>query len=643
MKLQITGASNFVNRMFEAAGNYQWAREFLKNSLEAKATKVEFGIEWQAVKKHGAYRRTICDDGAGMSHSEIVKFFSTLGEGAKAIGGIHENFGVGAKIASLPWNPDGVVVISYKEGKGSMIWIVLDEESGDYELVEFSNGGGRKSAVMDPSVHKVDGIDWDAIRPPWLKDHGTVVVLLGSEKHPDTVMGNPEAGEDDIKGLSVYLNSRFWDLSKVDIKVLELRSERKTHWPRGPEEADDSRRYNGRQIYGAKHYLVDVAAPKGKLSANNVLPIVDGRVQAEWYLWSGERPQIHSYAKRPGYIAVRYGDELFELTMGKVDFRAFGVVESKVQANLTIILEPQHYEASKEHWGIHPDQSRNRLIFTEPKEKGVAIPLYEWGRDFAENIPNEILEAIQEARGETAGTIEDEAYRKRLQDKFGSRWTVRRLVQARKADLEKEPVTNIAGVVESAMPSDLEIESQAKEEEARGSKKAAKVVTRKLAVKEGAMEGVMSDEPVDVPRYRFSRADAFTRPWHMAMWVPHDPTGPTVLINVESHVLLEIVRYHQSQYPDVFAEEVAETVRKVFGEIAACKIAHSQKLTRIVPEEELDKDYRSEAALTVGLMGLLAEEAVIAQRLGKVVGRKTNGHSNGKSGHPTPPPAVAAS
>ncbi len=152
------------------------------------------------------------------------------------------------------------------------------------------------------------------------------------------------------------------------------------------------------------------------------------------------------------------------------------------------------------------------------------------------------------------------------------------------------------------------------------------------------MEGTMSDEPVDVPRYRFSRADAFTRPWHMAMWVPHDPEGPTVLINVESHVLLEIVRYHQSQYPDVFAEEVAETVRKVFGEIAACKIAHSQKLTRIVPEEELDKDYRSEAALTVGLMGLLAEEAVIAQRLGKVVGRKTNGHN----GHnPTQPPATA--
>src|ERR671912_2576760 len=134
MKLRITGASNFVNRMFEACGNYQWAREFLKNSLEANATKIEFGIEWQAVEKLGTYRRTVIDDGLGMDREELLKFFSTLGEGAKKIGGIHDNFGVGAKIAALPWNPEGVVVISYKAGIGSMIWMVLDEDSGDYEL-----------------------------------------------------------------------------------------------------------------------------------------------------------------------------------------------------------------------------------------------------------------------------------------------------------------------------------------------------------------------------------------------------------------------------------------------------------------------------------------------------------------------------
>ena len=54
MKLSITGACHFVNRMFEACGTFQWAREFLMNSIEANATRVEFGIEWQAVERMGS-------------------------------------------------------------------------------------------------------------------------------------------------------------------------------------------------------------------------------------------------------------------------------------------------------------------------------------------------------------------------------------------------------------------------------------------------------------------------------------------------------------------------------------------------------------------------------------------------------------
>src|SRR3989344_3600358 len=164
MKLDIKGASNFVNRMFEACGKFQWAREFLKNAIEAKATKIEFGIEWQAVKKLGIYRRTVVDNGEGMTSKELLSFFSTLGTGSRKIGGIHDNFGVGAKIASLPWNPNGLVVISYKDRKASMIWIFLDEESGEYELAPFETPDGDKTYVIDPANVKTDdGIKWGEI------------------------------------------------------------------------------------------------------------------------------------------------------------------------------------------------------------------------------------------------------------------------------------------------------------------------------------------------------------------------------------------------------------------------------------------------------------------------------------------------
>ena len=299
--------------MFEACCNYQWAREFLKNAIEANASKVEFGIEWNTVEKFGLYRRTIVDNGLGMSKDELLLFFSTLGEGAKRIGGIHDNFGVGAKIASLPWNAEGVVVISYKDGKGSMIQIELDPDTADYQLIEYQSERGT-SYVINPSdvADWGEDVNWDTVAPDWIRQNGTMIVLLGSEEATDTVLGNPKAGEKDIKGLSVYLNTRFWDLSQTEVTVVELRSERKTSWPQGPNDRDDSRRPNNRRIMGAKHYLDAVKSSNGTLSASSNIVLDDNRVAAHWFLWEGERPNIHSYAKKPAYIAVPHRDSALQ-------------------------------------------------------------------------------------------------------------------------------------------------------------------------------------------------------------------------------------------------------------------------------------------------------------------------------------------
>jgi hypothetical protein len=628
MKLEITGASNFVNRMFEACGNYQWAREFLKNSLEAQATKIEFGIEWQAVEKLGTYRRTIIDDGSGMDREELLRFFSTLGEGAKKIAGIHDNFGVGAKIASLPWNPEGVVIISYKNGRGSMIWIMLND-SGDYELVDFVIDG-TKTCVIEPAIVDDDGIDWAALRPDWLDDHGTIVVLLGSEGHPDTVLGNPQMGEREIKGLSVYLNSRFWDLTSAEVKVVELRSLKKNHWPQGPNDKDNSRRPNNRLILGARHYLTEVKAQTGKLRDSGVLLLDEDRVEAEWYLWGGDRPHIDSYARMNGYVAVRYNDELFQITSNKVHFRWFGVIEGKVQQNLSIILSPQHYQTGNGRWGIHPDQSRNHLLFTGNGDKGVEMPLSDWGLEFAETMPEPIRGAIREARGDLQGSIDDDDYRKRLQDKFGNRWMTKALVRATRESRNRQDVAASRDEVEASRGADANgdaessvISDLAPDDSYRRRKRSKTVKVVRRAVVGLGEAGVEREVPVDIPRFRAAKSDAFTQPWHIALWAPNDTDGPTVLINIDSPILQEVVEYHQAQYPDVYAEEVAKTVRQVFGEVAACKVAHSQKLTKNISEEELDRVYRNEQALTLALMGLMAEESVIAQRLGKLGRKKT--------------------
>lgn len=66
-----------------------------------------------------------------------------------------------------------------------------------------------------------------------------------------------------------------------------------------------------------------------------------------------------------------------------------------------------------------------------------------------------------------------------------------------------------------------------------------------------------------------------------------------------------------------------KTVRRVFGEVAACKVAHAQKLTTLITEHELNDDDHNELVLTVALKGSMAEETVITQCLQRLGRRKS--------------------
>jgi hypothetical protein len=148
-------------------------------------------------------------------------------------------------------------------------------------------------------------------------------------------------------------------------------------------------------------------------------------------------------------------------------------------------------------------------------------------------------------------------------------------------------------------------------------------VIRLRAIEGGSGIGVERQVAVNVPKFRYVDKEQFDEDWHLASWVPNDPNGPTVLMNEDAPLLLEAIKHHKDRYPEVFAPEVEKIVKDTYGEAAVCKIAHSQKLVAHVAEEDIDLTYRNEAALTVSLMGLLAEESLIAQRLGKL-GRKKN-------------------
>jgi hypothetical protein len=110
----------------------------------------------------------------------------------------------------------------------------------------------------------------------------------------------------------------------------------------------------------------------------------------------------------------------------------------------------------------------------------------------------------------------------------------------------------------------------------------------------------------------------------LAVWQPVDPEYPegVVLINIDHPVLREEIDYWQGQFGDHHAEAVEDDVIAVYGEIAVAKVAHSEHLKGILPAHMVDHDLRSNAALTMALLGLIAEEAVIAPRLGGKYGKR---------------------
>ena len=88
-------------------------------------------------------------------------------------------------------------------------------------------------------------------------------------------------------------------------------------------------------------------------------------------------------------------------------------------------------------------------------------------------------------------------------------------------------------------------------------------------------------------------------------------------LNLDHSVVEPLLLYWRNQYPETIADDIENEVRNIYGEIAVSKIAHSEQLRGVIPTKVIDEDMRSDHALTMSLLGLIAEEAVITNRLTK--------------------------
>lgn len=627
VKMAVSGVRHLVERAYRESGELQYLRELVVNCIEGGATRIELGPEWHAVEHEGVYRLMVADNGRGMGPDELLKFLNTFGGGGKPIGDAHENFGVGAKTALLPWNHAGVVVMSWTSAmpEGAMILLGRDPATGEYGAVPFETGGGTYEEVVKPFGA------WAAAKPAWIADHGTVVISLGMTGKEDTFLG--KSGDGDHKAIAAYLNKRLWDIpAAVEIYVQELRSKKRADWPRtlaeatGPHSKNGGvdRRWNRRQIRGAHFYVAGGENPTtGKVAHQGELTVADGTV-IEWYLWEGERPAIHSYAHMNGYIAALYKNELYDTQTHVAHFRSFGITQKTVRDNLAIIARPPLADGS---YGVYPDTARNALRIQGTKRAGEPLPWAEWAQAFAENMPEPIQHALAKAGPANCGTLRDPSWRTRLSDRFAARWkTFRWLHDPNGTDrIVADGVSSLGTIFPDADRGDGgDGGARDRKPAATGNQPGGATDAKPTSADKPTPAGPLPASPVEarggLPEYEWTElANIDESCSYAAAWTRPSKEKPNGVIQIarDFPAVVEVKKYWRGHYPDHLGAEIDVIVEDVYGEAMVARIAHSEQLARDPrwSRSRIETHLRSMDALTMALLGLYGEDHVIRARL----------------------------
>ena len=185
LPMSVRDMAFFIDKLNEDCSPLQFLRELTKNSIEAiQALDEPVGeIRWDLDLTRFDMGETVAklcviDTGIGMTGVEMVTYINQLSSS------IHKqsvtgNFGVGAKVSAAPLNPEGLVYLSWKDGKGYMIQLYRDSEVNEYGLLRFDSG-------------EFWGQIGDDIKPDLIKENGTMVVLLGKSPDENTMVAPPK-------------------------------------------------------------------------------------------------------------------------------------------------------------------------------------------------------------------------------------------------------------------------------------------------------------------------------------------------------------------------------------------------------------------------------------------------------------------
>ncbi|MBM3572735.1 MAG: sensor histidine kinase [Alphaproteobacteria bacterium] len=379
------GMGFFLDRLGADCAPLQFLRELTQNAIEAigrtreKKGEIVWDVDWVEYDLRGVCKLCITDNGDGMTGSEMAKHINSLSSSASAQS-FQGNFGVGAKIAAATKNHAGLIYLSWKQGRGSMIHFWRDPETGEYGLRRQQDSAGTFGAWGEVE---------DTVRPDLIGEHGTRVTLLGMTADANT-MKPPDGAPSPSRWIAKYLNSRYYRFpAGVTIKAREG-----WEYPR-----EDKDRNLLREIEGQEEYLRKHSRASGKVR------LTDATVH--WWILKDEKAisQNSGHAESSGHVAGLYQNELYELVTarkGTARLQQFGVILG--QKFVVLYVEPDLVGRS-----LMANTARTQLMIA-----GDPLPWTDWAAEFREQMPEDIQKLIDEIAAKGSEDDHSKSIRDRL-------------------------------------------------------------------------------------------------------------------------------------------------------------------------------------------------------------------------------------
>ena len=383
LPMSVRDMAFFIDKLNEDCSPLQFLRELTKNAIEAiqnqgdAVGEVRWDLDWNRhmVTNEAVSKLCIIDTGVGMTGEEMVTYINQLSSS------IHKqsasgNFGVGAKISAAPLNPEGIVYLSWKHGKGYMIHLYRDAEENEYGLLRFESGEFWAHIGND-------------LKPEPIKENGTMVVLLGKTTEENTMVAPPRATMPK-KWVLRYLNSRFYRFPEgIQVKARE-------GWdlPKGDQHS----------------FLRTVTGQGPWLDQNNIekgaIRLEDARAMVRWWIIDQQADVNSGHYTPGGHVAMLFQDELYEMVYGNAGYarlQSFGIVFGCDR--VVIYVEPDCGEKQL----VTANTARTNLLI-----EGNAVDWSLYATEFRQKMPDELV-AYQDQVGKNSDhTDHRKAIRERL-------------------------------------------------------------------------------------------------------------------------------------------------------------------------------------------------------------------------------------